>query len=74
MIQAVVISSRCATFLSREIRAEWIRRRRDQVKTSSMGRAATSVREFPQRIYNAAMLESLPSIGPETRRVRALLL
>ncbi|EIE22509.1 hypothetical protein COCSUDRAFT_83466 [Coccomyxa subellipsoidea C-169] len=52
-----------------EIRAEWIRRKRDQVKTSSMGRAATSVREFPQRIYNAAMLESLPSIGPETRRM-----
>jgi hypothetical protein len=42
------------------------------VKTSTMGRAANSVRGFPQRIYNAAMLESLPKIGPETRRVRAV--
>ncbi|BDA43201.1 probable crossover junction endonuclease MUS81 [Coccomyxa sp. Obi] len=52
-----------------EIRDEWVRRGRDHVKTLCMGRAATSVRACQQRIYNANILESLPKIGPEIRRM-----
>lgn len=66
------LNDRCKWSSTREIRAEWVRREKDRLKTSSLAHAATSVREFPQRIYNAAMLESLPRIGPEIRRVRIL--
>ena len=42
------------------------------MKIRTIGQAATSVRNFPSRIYNGAQLEACRQLGPEIRRVHAL--
>ena len=40
------------------------------MKTLAMARAAASIRDCPQRIYEPHQLEACPKVGPEIRRVR----
>ena len=42
------------------------------MKIRTIGQAATSVRNFPSRIYNGEQLEACRQLGPEIRRVHAL--
>ena len=43
------------------------------MKIRTIGQAATSVRNFPSRIYSGEQLEACRQLGPEIRRVQPIL-